>query len=66
MNKLLVTLFITTLIAISFVSCELFEEGYNGQCKGHASSTDQRCRNNTTNDNGYCYEHLAQVPENEK
>lgn len=31
------------------------------QCKGFAKSTGNRCRNKTTNENGFCYRHQAQV-----
>ncbi|WP_319591711.1 DNA/RNA non-specific endonuclease [uncultured Draconibacterium sp.] len=32
------------------------------QCNGIAKSTGQRCRNKTTNENGYCHLHQDQVP----
>jgi len=32
------------------------------QCKGTASSTGQRCKNMTTNENGYCHVHQNQAP----
>lgn len=31
------------------------------QCRGFAKSTGNRCRNKTTNENGFCYRHQAQV-----
>lgn len=37
--------------------------GSAAQCKGIAKSTGQRCRNNTTNANGYCYQHHSQSPD---
>jgi len=32
------------------------------QCKGIAKSTGQRCKNRTTNPNGYCHYHQSQAP----
>ena len=31
------------------------------QCKGIAKSTGQRCKNKTTNENGYCHHHQSQA-----
>jgi len=40
-------------------------EGESTQCLGTAKSTGQRCRNHTTNENGYCYLHQDQAPGGE-
>jgi endonuclease G, mitochondrial len=37
-------------------------EGTTVQCMGLVKSTGVRCRNNTTNENGYCHLHQAQAP----
>ncbi len=42
------------------------KEGEATQCLGIAKSTGQRCRNKTTNENGYCYMHQSQIPGNEQ
>ncbi|MFW5700446.1 MAG: DUF5763 domain-containing protein, partial [Cyclobacteriaceae bacterium] len=34
------------------------------QCKGIAKSTGARCKIRTTNENGYCHHHQAQVNNN--
>ncbi len=42
------------------------KEGEATQCLGIAKSTGQKCRNKTTNENGYCYMHQNQAPGNEQ
>lgn len=42
------------------------KQGTATQCKGTAKSTGQRCKNQTTNANGYCHVHQNQSGENVK
>ena len=43
-----------------------YSSSVSSQCKGMAKSTRNRCRNNTTNSNGYCYLHKDQSPDYKK